>query len=159
MPKNFYDDSRTFSLEETINWFNTTNPDYWMIKDDDINESVGYFRLSNYSKANKNIYIGADIAPKFTRKGYATEAYKKFIPLLFGFYDLNKISLEVLATNIRAIKLYEKLGFIKYGEKYQDVLKKSGWVNSIIMSLINPKNKSVSLAIAAYFGEKSGHAS
>jgi RimJ/RimL family protein N-acetyltransferase len=150
----FLHDSRTFSLDETIHWFKTTNPDYWIIRDDDINETVGYFRLSNYSKANKNIYIGADIAPKFRRKGYATAAYKKFIPLLFGFYDLNKISLEVLSTNTNAIKLYEKLGFIKEGEKCQDVLKKSGWVNSIIMSLINPKNKIVSLVIAAYFGER-----
>jgi RimJ/RimL family protein N-acetyltransferase len=135
----FLHDSRIFSLEETLHWFKTTNPDYWMIRDDDINETVGYFRLSNYSKENKSIYIGADIAPKFRRRGYATHAYKKFIPLLFGFYDLNKISLEVLSTNTNAIKLYEKLGFIKDTEMGQDVLKKSVLVRSIKMYILSSR--------------------
>lgn len=147
-------DSRVFTLQETVEWYNKTNPNYWIIFDEDINEKVGYFRLSNHSVINKNIYIGADISPRFKNKGYGTEAYKKFIPLLFGFYDLHKITLEVLETNTVAIHLYEKIGFVREGVKRHEVFKNGSWINSIIMSYINPKNKLISIASAFYFGKR-----
>lgn len=127
-------DSRIFTLKETKNWYHTSNPNFWMIiLDSDI---VGYFRLSNYSEKNKYIYIGADIAPEYTGKGIAKEAYKKFIPYVFNTYNVNKLSLEVLATNERAINLYNKLGFVKEGVKREEFLKKENWVDSIIMSIL-----------------------
>jgi ribosomal-protein-alanine N-acetyltransferase len=132
-------DSRTFTLEETISWYHRLNPDFWMIVLD--NTVVGYFRLSNYSKENKSIYIGADIAPEYTGKGIAKESYNKFIPHLFTIYSLNKICLEVLETNQRAINLYNKLGFVKEGVKRKEVLKNGIWVDSIIMSILKSEYK------------------
>ena len=132
--KEYLHDSRSFTLEETINWYHKSNPDFWMIVLD--NSVVGYFRLSNYSKENKNLYIGADIAKEYTGKGIAKEAYKKFIPYLFTIYSLNKISLEVLETNKRAINLYNKLGFKQEGIKRQEVLKEDRFIDSIIMSML-----------------------
>lgn len=130
----FLHDSRTFTMEECINWFTSTKPNYFCIL---LNEKmIGYFRLSNYSKMNKNIYIGADISSKFTGKGYGYEAYKKFIPFLFKEYELNKICLEVLSTNKRAINLYKKLGFKIEGTKRKEVLKNNVWIDSIMMSIL-----------------------
>lgn len=131
----FLHDSRTFSIEETKEWFNKTSPLYYIIKDERSNK-IGYFRLSNYSKQNKNMYIGADIAPGYKGKGYAKPAYKRFMDLLFNYYDLNKISLEVLSTNTVAINLYTSLGFVHEGIKRQEVLKNGEWVDSIIMSTL-----------------------
>ena len=127
-------DSRIFSLEETINWFNKTSPNYWIIFCNDI--KIGYFRISNYSYENQNLYIGADISPEYKGRGYATPAYKLFIPFLFKTYNLNKISLEVLSTNTIAKNLYNKLGFVEEGTKRQDVYKKGKFVDSIIMSIL-----------------------
>jgi len=127
-------DSRIFTVEESENWFILTKPNYFSILLN--NEMIGYFRLSNFSKINRNIYIGADIDPKFTGLGYGFESYKKFIPFLFDNYNLHKISLEVLSTNDRAIKLYKKLGFVVDGIKRQEILKNNKWVDSIIMSLL-----------------------
>ena len=59
-------DSRTFSLNDTLNWFKNTQPQYYIILNQ--NEKIGYFRLSNYSITNQNIYIGADLHPKFWGK-------------------------------------------------------------------------------------------
>ncbi len=130
----FLHDSRTFTLRETESWFQFSDPDFWIILKDD--EKIGYFRLSNYSKSNRNIYIGADIHPEFQERGYAKEAYKKMIPQLFEEYNLHKISLEVLATNHRAINLYEKLGFTREGVKREEVLKGNNYVDSIVMSIL-----------------------
>jgi len=132
----FLHDSRTFSLFETHTWFHSTKPDYWIIWEED--ERVGYFRLSNHSKENHNIYIGADIHPVFAGQGLGYKSYKEFMSFLFSEkeYDLNKISLEVLATNKRAIHLYKKLGFVQEGCKRQEVLKGDTYIDSIIMSIL-----------------------
>lgn len=132
--EDFLHDSRTFTIDQTVEWFHKTNPDFWIIRD--MNSRIGYFRLSNHSIVNRNIYIGADIAPQFKGLGYAKKAYSIFMPKLFENYNLNKISLEVLSTNNVAINLYKKLGFVQEGIKRQEVLKKEVFVDSIIMSVL-----------------------
>lgn len=132
----FLHDSRTFSIEETKKWFNQTSPLYYIIQDEVSKNRIGYFRLSNYSKENKNIYIGADIAPEYRGRGYAKPAYVKFMDFLFNKYELNKITLEVLHTNKIAINLYKSLGFVYEGTKRKEVLKNNTWIDSIIMSIL-----------------------
>jgi RimJ/RimL family protein N-acetyltransferase len=132
-------DSRTFTVDESLVWFNTFKPDYWIIWLNE--ERIGYFRLSNHSQESKNIYVGADIHPKFQGKGYGYQAYKKFLPILFGDYNLNKVSLEVLVTNKRAINLYHKLGFFNEGTKRQEVLKNNVYIDSCIMSMLRSEYK------------------
>jgi len=139
----FLHNSNIFSLEETQEWFNKTNPDFWIIWKN--GERIGYFRTSNYSKVNKNIYIGADLHKNYWGKGLAYESYCKFIPFLFKEFDLHKISLEVLSTNIRAINLYGKLRFNIEGIKREEVIKGDIWIDSIIMSILKDEyEKSIS---------------
>ena len=130
----FLHDSRKFTLDQTEQWFDKFNPDFYIIFLE--SERIGYFRLSNYSEINKNLYIGADIAPKFKGKGFGKLSYEKFIPFIFEKYNLNKISLEVLSTNQVAINLYKKLGFVTEGIKREEVYKNEVWVDSIIMSIL-----------------------
>lgn len=130
----FLHDSRIFTLNESYKWFETFNPDYWIIFDK--SKKIGYFRLSNYSKENKNIYIGADISPKYKGIGYGYLSYKLFIPFIFEHYNLNKISLEVLSTNSIAINLYKKLGFVYEGCKREEVNKNGIYIDSILMSIL-----------------------
>jgi RimJ/RimL family protein N-acetyltransferase len=127
-------DSRIFTLKETIEWFKKTNPKYYIILKDNIR--VGYFRLSNYSKENMNIYVGADISPEFVGLGIGYLSYKKFLSYIFIKYNLNKVSLEVLSTNTKAIGLYKKLGFVVEGVKREEIKKGGVFVDSIIMSLL-----------------------
>jgi RimJ/RimL family protein N-acetyltransferase len=127
-------DSRIFTIEETKNWFISTKPDFWIIKLD--GERVGYFRTSNYSNINKNIYIGADLHKNYRGKGIAYESYMMFIPFLFKEYNLHKISLEVLETNQRAIDLYKKIGFVIEGIRRDEVNKNGVWIGSIVMSIL-----------------------
>ena len=132
--ENYLHDSRKFTLYETITWFYQTKPNYYLITLDDIN--IGYFRITNHSHQNKNLYLGADLLKEYRGKGLAKQAYLKFIPYLFNLYDLHKINLEVLETNFNALKLYESLGFVKEGIKREEVYKHNKWVDSIIMSLL-----------------------
>lgn len=130
----FLHDSRTFTLLQTTEWFTKTKPDYYLILVENL--PAGYFRITNHSVVNKNLYIGADLAEEYQGKGLAYQAYSYFLPYLFEEYTLNKITLEVLSTNRRAINLYYKLGFITEGVKRQEVLKGTEYIDSIIMSIL-----------------------
>jgi RimJ/RimL family protein N-acetyltransferase len=130
----FLHDSRRFTMEESYEWFEKTNPNYYIIFDN--KKKIGYFRLSNYSEINKNIYVGADISPEYRGRGYGYHSYKVFIPYLFDFYKLNKITLEVLSTNEIAKSLYLKIGFKYEGCKRKEVNKNGVWIDSIIMSIL-----------------------
>jgi RimJ/RimL family protein N-acetyltransferase len=130
----FLHDSRTFTLNETKEWYKKTNPDYLIIYYYDTR--IGYVRLSNYSEQNKNIMVGADIAPEYRGQGLGKLTYQKLIPYLFEKYSLNKISLEVLSTNIVALELYKKIGFKYEGTKRQEVFKNGKWIDSIVMSIL-----------------------
>ena len=130
----FLHDSRTFTLEQTKEWYKKTNPNYLIIRYSDTR--IGYVRLSNYSEVNRNIMVGVDIAPEYRGQGLGKLTYEKLIPYLFEKYSLHKISLEVLSTNVVAINLYKKVGFEYEGTKHDEVYKNGKWVDSIIMSII-----------------------
>jgi RimJ/RimL family protein N-acetyltransferase/predicted Fe-S protein YdhL (DUF1289 family) len=126
-------DNRKFSIEETKQWFLNNAPDWYSILLED--EMVGYFRISNHSHENRNLYIGADIEESHRGKGIATIAYPMMVQKLFSERKLNKISLEVLSNNARAYNLYKKLGFVVEGSKRLDVWRNGKWLDSIIMSI------------------------
>jgi RimJ/RimL family protein N-acetyltransferase len=149
----FLHDSRKFSLSETQSWFLEHKPDYYIIEED--NNKVGYFRISNHSKINSNLYIGADIHPNYKGKGYGYNSYKEFIPILLKKYNLNKISLEVLSTNKVAIALYQKLGFKLEGIKRQEVMKNGKYIDSMIMSILKEDIiKRTCYIVNFYFGDR-----
>lgn len=132
-------DSRTFTLEETQMWFLHTSNIYYIIEND--GNRIGYFRTSNYSKVNKNIYVGADLHENYRGKGLGYLSYKLFIDFLFETIDLHKISLEVLETNGVAMRLYKRLGFIEEGRKREDVRKGGMFFDSVIMSILKSEWK------------------
>lgn len=145
----FLHDSRLFTLQQTLEWFQTTNPNYYIIEYN--NEKIGYFRTSNYNPEENSIYIGCDIHVDYRGKGLAYESYLKFIPFIRKEVNVSTINLEVLSTNIRAKKLYEKLGFVFYPEKSEIILKNNEEVLSEFWSL---KGDDVCYIISLFFGNR-----
>ena len=133
--------STQYSLEQTQRWFYSLEIPYYIVFNDQ--DKIGYFRLSNYSKSNRNICIGMDIHKNFRGKGLAYESYCKFIPYLIETYDLHKVSLEMLGTNHRAYNLYLKLGFFTEGIKRQEVFKNGKYVDSIVMSILRSEVENI----------------
>ncbi len=114
-------DSRIFSISETINWFKTNRPNYYIIEFSNVR--IGYFRTSNYDNTENSLYIGCDIHVDYRGKGLAYNSYLKFIPFVKERFNLSVVNLEVLSTNNRAINLYKKLGFILIPERNKAILK------------------------------------
>lgn len=99
---------RHFSLSETVVWFREQNPFFWVALLDGV--SFGYFRTDKVDYSQGSIEIGMDIATEFRGKGLAALAYKEFIALLEA-KGFSTFTLEVFEHNVRAIHIYEKLGF------------------------------------------------
>lgn len=90
---------------------------YPIILNNDIN--IGYVQAC---PLGKEFEIGYHIAHAYTRKGYATEAVKAFLPEIMRMLQINKIYGIVLEENIASHKVLEKNGFkliYKGIDKYQ----------------------------------------
>lgn len=77
---------------------------------------MGTVSLKNIDSKNKNAEYAISLCPEAIGKGYANFATKKILDIGFAEYSLIKIYLNVINRNVRAIKFYEKFGFIKEGE-------------------------------------------
>lgn len=130
----YLNDSTSFTLKETIKWFTTTNPEWYVIRVKNEDKIAGYIRTSEYDSKNKTIYIGLDLHPDFRGHGYAFEAYQKIIQQLKEDKNLRRFYLEVQVSNFRAYNLYKKLGFKSIGiipEKFYN--EKKGFVDVVLM--------------------------
>jgi RimJ/RimL family protein N-acetyltransferase len=125
----FLHDSRTFPLEQTQQWFKTLTIPYYLVLRNDI--PVGYFRLAKNEKGR--MLIGMDIAEEFRNQGLGYDAYTQFLPQVFDLFNTDRLYLEVLETNARAIHLYKKLGFEELPEESRRVKKNDASVLSIYM--------------------------
>ena len=57
--------------------------------------------------------VGYHIGANYTKKGYATEAVKAFLPVIMPKLSLSKIAGICLADNKASVKVMERCGFIK----------------------------------------------
>lgn len=123
--REFLHNNSYYNLEETYNWFEKTNPEFYIIYHN--KNKIGYFRTSDLN--DNDMYIGCDIHKEFRGLGFGYLAYKEFIPFIIEKHKLKTLYLEVLAINIRALNLYIKLGFqeiqrfdiIRDGEKVENI--------------------------------------
>jgi len=71
-----------------------------------------------------------------TGRGYGTEAIKCVLPFVFNVLKLNRLQLEVYSHNLRGIRAYEKVGFVKEGVLRQSLLYNGEYSDEIIMALL-----------------------
>jgi dTDP-4-amino-4,6-dideoxygalactose transaminase/RimJ/RimL family protein N-acetyltransferase len=126
-------DDRHFSLDEARTWFEKEKPRFFLISESEA--PVGYFRTALWDDANRHVQIGCDLHPDYRGKGIARGAYTAFMQDLFNREGMNKVWLEVLGNNDRALRLYRRLGFVEEGVKRQHVKRNGAYLDSIVMSM------------------------
>ena len=98
---------------------------------------IGNIGLHEIDRVHRKGEVGIVIGePTYWSKGYGTEAMRTALRYAFGALGLNKISLDVLEYNTRAILTYERLGFSREGVHREDVYKDARFVNVIRMSIL-----------------------
>ena len=99
-------------------------------------EFLGLVRIDRIDAVNRNCAVGLDLAPKHRGKGLAPKVYAWLLDYLFRQLNMHMVYLEVLASNARAIHVYERLGFHVHGRLRQRVFRSGAYEDSILMSLL-----------------------
>lgn len=96
-----------------------------------------YFRdiSAQHHKAEYGIFIGEDDAEG---KGYGSETCRLACDYAFRAYGWHRIFLRALADNGRAIRSYEKAGFVKEALLRDDVCLGGDYRDVVLMGRINP---------------------
>ena len=98
---------------------------------------IGNIGLHKIDRVHRKSEVGIVIGePTFWSKGYGTEAMRTALLYAFGPLSLNKVSLDVLEYNTRAIRIYERLGFNREGVHREDIYKDGRFVHVIRMSIL-----------------------
>jgi len=101
---------------------------------------VGNCGFFDVSWENRSAEIGIHIGEKaYWDKGFGTKAME--LILQFGFQSLNfhRIFLRVFENNQRAIRSYQKVGFIMEGRMRQAHYMNGKYVDVLLMSILQPE--------------------
>ncbi len=92
---------------------------------------------------NRSAEVGIFIGNKnYWNQGYGSEAMQLILQFGFNRLNLNRIYLQVFETNPRAIRAYEKCGFIHEGRLRQDIYLDGQYIDVLIMSVLQDEWKS-----------------
>jgi RimJ/RimL family protein N-acetyltransferase len=97
--------------------------------------SCGFFNLDQHNRSSE---FGIMIGDKdYWDQGYGTEAVRLLCQHGFKTLNLHRIYLRVFETNPRAIRAYEKCGFIHEGRQRQAEFRDGKYIDVIVMSLLS----------------------
>jgi RimJ/RimL family protein N-acetyltransferase len=76
--------------------------------------------------------------PVYWGGGYGTDAMVSLLRYLFWNRNLHRVSLSVLAWNARAIRSYEKAGFVREGVLRADIFDGGRYHDQVLMAILRP---------------------
>lgn len=130
-----------YTFEDQMKWFegNSANKETYSFAIETLTDGkyIGGCGINNVDFKNSVAVVGIFIGDKnYWSKGYGTDAMKTLVSFIFNEMNINKIKLHVYSFNPRAIKSYEKCGFIKEGVLRQEIFRKGKYHDQIIMGLL-----------------------
>jgi ribosomal-protein-alanine N-acetyltransferase len=99
-------------------------------------EFIGLVRIDRIDSVNRNCAVGLDLVGAYRGRGLSAKVYAWLLDYLFHQFNMHMVYLEVLASNERAIHVYERIGFHIDGRLRQKVFRNGAYEDSILMSLL-----------------------
>ena len=93
------------------------------------------FHAVNWRERSGDLGISIG-AKEYWNQGYGTEVMRLLLQHGFNTLNLNRIALEVFENNPRAIRAYEKAGFVHEGRKRQGMYKDGRYIDILLMSVL-----------------------
>ena len=127
------------TMAEEERWFN----EYRSKVDEEIyaievgGTHIGNVGLHGIDRANRKASVGIVIGEKaYWSQGFGTDAMRTVLRYAFGPLKLHKVNLDVIEYNERAIRTYEKCGFVREGIRRDELWKRGAFVNLVRMSIL-----------------------
>jgi RimJ/RimL family protein N-acetyltransferase len=103
---------------------------------------VGNVNLTGIHPVNRSAEFSILIGDKaLWGKGVGQEATRLMLAHAFGDRNLHRVHLSVLATNARALRLYEGVGFRTEGTLRQAVFKTGAYHDLVMMSVLRHEHR------------------
>jgi ribosomal protein S18 acetylase RimI-like enzyme len=97
-------------------------PDRWVIgafDEDQLVGVVGFYREGSDKTRHKGGIWGMFVSPQSRRKGVGRALFEDALRRIDETPGLRSVRLSVVTSNKSALRLYEKLGFIRFGEEHE----------------------------------------
>jgi RimJ/RimL family protein N-acetyltransferase len=126
--------------EEIQKWLENEQPDNFglvirTLADDRL---IGFIGLDGIWWAHGDAFVGIGIGdPEYRGKGYGTDALRVILRYAFTELNLHRVSLDVFEYNSRAIRCYEKAGFVVEGRARQFLHRDGRRWDLIYMGILN----------------------
>jgi putative acetyltransferase len=104
---------------------------------------VGHITIfqSNKVRTKHSASLAIAVHPEIHGKGIGKTLMKAAIEQSDNWLNLTRLELEVHEDNLAAISLYKRMGFEIEGTKRLSTFKSGKYINTVIMSRINPSYK------------------
>ena len=100
-------------------------------------QHIGSVGFHNFEWTHRVAEFGIMIGDKaYWNSGYGTEAVRLMLKHGFETLNLNRIFLRVYETNPRAVRTYEKVGFVKEGIMRDAIYRNGCYINVLLMSVL-----------------------
>lgn len=109
---------------------------------------LGEIRLDNIDGQDKRASLAIGIYDRHRLgQGLGTEAIRLVLGHAFGDLNLHRVSVRVLAYNQRALRAYQKCGFLIEGREREAAFVNGQWHDDIIMGLLTHEFTATSAAV------------
>ena len=133
--------SKGYSTKDIEDWIelHRTRDDeiVWVIVEKESDKCVGHVGLYNIDHRVQCAEFAIVIGDKTCwGKGFGKQVSRSVIEYGFKQLNLHRIKLTVLATNVRAVKFYEKIGFRKEGTLRHEQYRDNHYVDVLMMGML-----------------------
>lgn len=110
---------------------------------------LGYVTISNINGVHRSAEIGVRIGEEQHRgRGFGSEAVGLALAFCWRHLNLQRVWLNALRHNERALRAYAKAGFKKEGVLRRAAYIDGNWADIVVMAVLRPRGDGVSSAEA-----------
>ncbi|WP_105975060.1 GNAT family N-acetyltransferase [Streptomyces geranii] len=99
-------------------------------------EVVGEVVLYEWDPGARSCTFRTLIGPRGRGRGLGTEATRLIVGYGFERLGLHRVELQAYADNLRALRVYEKVGFVVEGVRREVQVRGGEWVDEVLMAVL-----------------------
>ena len=135
-----------YTLEDELKWYDgiTALKDTYNFAIETLEDQkyIGGCGINSVDWKNSVVVVGIFIGDKsYWGKGYGTDAMRTLVKFIFEQMNIRKVKLNVYAFNERAVKSYEKCGFVKEGTLRQEIFRDGQYHDEYVMGILRDEYK------------------
>jgi RimJ/RimL family protein N-acetyltransferase len=130
---------RGSNIDQTRQWLRRrgagSNNLLFIVADRETDTARGYIQFIDIEPVDKTAKLGICLSPEIQGKGIGSEVLLLALQYLYSCWAIRKVILEVSDDNKRAIKCYEKIGFLPCGKYIKHKYIDGQWRDIILMEI------------------------